>query len=117
MVINQGDIFFINLDPSKGHEQKNRRPVIALSHDILFKTSGMVICAPISNTLRSYPMYYTLRETKFIQGKVLLDQTRSLDPSARGVIADDIIEKASFKEFNQIIHRFKLLFDLIDQYR
>ena len=42
-MVNQGDIFFVDFNPSRGHEQKNRRPAIALSNDLVAKTSNMTI--------------------------------------------------------------------------
>ena len=50
MVVSQGDIFFVDFNPSIGHEQKNRRPAIALSHDLVARFGGLTIVAPISSS-------------------------------------------------------------------
>ncbi|KAA9241004.1 MULTISPECIES: type II toxin-antitoxin system PemK/MazF family toxin [Aerococcus] len=117
MVMRQGDIFYVNFNPSVGHEQRNSRPAIVLSHDLIFQTSHMAIVAPISTTKRNYPAYYELQETDQIKGKVLLDQTKALDLYHRQVSRENFIERAKPNEFKRIIHRYKLLFDLVDDYQ
>ncbi|WP_414935471.1 type II toxin-antitoxin system PemK/MazF family toxin, partial [Enterococcus faecium] len=46
-MVSQGDIFYVNFNPSRGHEQMNKRPAIALSNDLVCQTSNMTIVAPI----------------------------------------------------------------------
>ncbi|AMB94940.1 growth inhibitor PemK [Aerococcus sp. HMSC23C02] len=116
-MMRQGDIFYVNFNPSIGHEQRSSRPAIVLSHDLIFKTSRMAIVAPISTTKRNYPAYYELQETEHIKGKVLLDQSKALDLYHRQVSQADFIERAKPNEFKGIIHRYKLLFDLVDDYQ
>lgn len=111
-MVSQGDIFYVNFNPSKGHEQKNRRPAIALSNDLVAQTSNMTIVAPISSTDRVFPMYHRLESPQKIYGQVLLDQTIALDLSARSVSNEDIIDKVSVNELYQIIEHYKLLFSI-----
>lgn len=110
MVISQGDIFYVDFNPSIGHEQKNRRPAIALSHDLVSRFGGLTIVAPISTTERNYPTYHTLTTAKTVHGKVMLDQTIALDLKARGVTK--IEESLSKEELKEILDKYKLLFDL-----
>lgn len=111
-MVTQGDIFYVNFNPSRGHEQKNRRPAIALSNDLVAQTSNMTIVAPISTTDRDFPMYYTLHSTNNVYGKVLLDQTIALDLFARNVEQRDIVDHVSLMELKLIIERYKLLFSI-----
>lgn len=53
-MVNQGDIFFVNFNPSLDHGQMNRRPAIALSNDLVRQTSNMTIVAPINQKSISY---------------------------------------------------------------
>ena len=78
----QGDIIKINLDPKQGHEQKGYRPYICLSHHLVSDYANIAVFAPISNTVRRYPLYIPLKETK-ITGVVLLDQLVTIDYNAR----------------------------------
>ncbi|MHB9782748.1 type II toxin-antitoxin system PemK/MazF family toxin [Streptococcus sp. 10F2] len=111
MVVTQGDIFFVNFNPSLGHEQKNSRPAIALSHDLVTELSGLTIVAPISTTTRTYPTYHTLKTSEKVKGKVMLDRTIALDLRARGVIK--VEESLSKSELKEILAKYKLLFDLV----
>lgn len=110
-MVSQGDIFYVNFGPSKGHEQIKRRPAIALSNDLVARTSNMTIAAPISSTERNFPMYYQLSSSKS-HGKVLLDQTIALDLHARSVQDEDIVDKVSKNELADIIYNYKLLFSI-----
>jgi mRNA interferase MazF len=45
----RGDVFWADLDPSKGREQAGRRPVLVISHDIFNERSGTVIAMAITS--------------------------------------------------------------------
>ena len=49
----QGDIIKLDLNPRKGHEQQEFRPVIVLSNNIISQYTNVVIAAPISTTKRT----------------------------------------------------------------
>lgn len=83
----------MNFNPGQGYEQKNKRPAIALSHDLVAKTSNMTIVTPISSTKQNFPMYYSLKETKDIHGKNLLNQIIALDLKTRNITAENVVEK------------------------
>ena len=78
----QGDIIKINLDPKQGHEQQGYRPYVCLSHHLVSDYANIAIFAPVSNTLRRYPLYVPLSGTK-TTGVVLLDQLVTIDYNAR----------------------------------
>lgn len=60
----QGDIWFANLNPAKGSEQAGRRPVVIISGDTLNDTLPIVIVVPISSKLKSYPTCVLLLASK-----------------------------------------------------
>ena len=66
MVVSQGDIFYVDFNPSLGHEQKNRRPALALSHDLVAHFGGLTIVVSISSTEQNYPMYHLLKTTNAV---------------------------------------------------
>jgi len=113
-MVSQGDIFYVNFNPSRGHEQMNRRPAIALSNDLVCQTSNMTIVAPISSTNRVFPMYHPLTSSQTIYGKVLLDQTIALDLRARNVTNEAVVDHVSREELKAIINLYKLLFSIDD---
>jgi mRNA interferase MazF len=45
----RGEIYWADLDPTRGHEQGGVRPVLVLSHDIFNERSGVVIALPITS--------------------------------------------------------------------
>jgi mRNA interferase MazF len=45
----RGDIVWAELDPTQGHEQSGRRPVLILSHDVFNERSGTVIAIALTS--------------------------------------------------------------------
>ena len=45
----RGDIYWADLDPTKGHEQAGQRPVLILSHEIFNQRSGTVIAMALTS--------------------------------------------------------------------
>ena len=93
----QGDIIKINLNPKKGHEQQGYRPYICLSNKIISDIANIAVFAPISNTVRNYPLYIKLQGT-ITTGSVLLDQVVTIDYNARNFtfiesVPDDVIDE------------------------
>lgn len=50
----QKEIWFANLDPTKGSEQAGYRPVVILSGDLLNKFLQIVIVAPLTTKIKNY---------------------------------------------------------------
>ena len=51
MVIAQGEIWWADLNPVRGHEQAGVRPVLIISHDVFNERSGTVIALAITSQL------------------------------------------------------------------
>jgi mRNA interferase MazF len=45
----RGDIYWADLDPTKGHEQAGQRPVLIVSNDIFNQRSGTVIAMALTS--------------------------------------------------------------------
>ena len=45
----RGDIYWADLDPTRGNEQQGRRPVLILSHEVFNDRSGTVIAMAITS--------------------------------------------------------------------
>lgn len=57
-MINRGDIWFANLDPTVGHEQGGGRPVLVVSNDIYNNgPATLVTVIPITRTDRGIPIH------------------------------------------------------------
>ena len=60
----QGEIWFANLDPAKGSEQSGNRPVVIVSGNTLNGTLPIVIVVPITSKIKSYPTCVILQAGK-----------------------------------------------------
>ncbi len=74
----RGDVYLVDLNPTKGAEIKRTRPAVIISPDEMNNTLKTVIIAPLTSTIRSYPFRVecTFQKKK---GQIALDQIRSLD--------------------------------------
>ncbi len=50
----QGEIWYANLNPTKGSEQAGMRPVVVLSGDLLNEYLNVVIVAPLTTKIKKY---------------------------------------------------------------
>ena len=84
MSIKRGDLFWVNLNPTKGSEQSGHRPVIILQNDTGNEYAPTVIIAPLTTTkfLKDYPTNVLIPKNICglkIDSTVLLSQIRVLD--------------------------------------
>ena len=96
----QGDIVFIDFDPTKGHEQKGYRPAVVISNDVFNKNTKMVIVCPITSNEKEFPTHYNLINTKKVKGSVLCEHIRSIDYEIRKL---KYVEKANNEDFENIL--------------
>ena len=99
----KGDIVKANLNPTKGHEQGEYRPLLVMNSVPL--PGGINIVLPITNQKKTYPLVVELDQRTSTQGVVLCFQIRTLDLAARGAsfiekAPDDIVELC-----NDYLHR------------
>ncbi len=74
----QFEVYWVALDPTLGAEIKKTRPCVIISPDEMNQGLRTVIVAPLTSTLRDYPM----RVRVDIAGKtshIVLDQLRTVD--------------------------------------
>ena len=86
-VIARGQIYFVNLNPTQGHEQSGRRPVLVVSVDAINRQPlvvTVIVGTASANITRDYPtnLRLTARESGLPGDTVFLAfQLRSLDHS------------------------------------
>lgn len=78
MVIYQYDIFWIDLNPTKGHEIKKVRPCVILSPNEMNLNISTIIIAPMTTKSRQYPTRIKINFKKKT-GWIVLDQIRTID--------------------------------------
>lgn len=60
----QGEIWFADLEPTKGSEQTGRRPVVIVSGNTLNEALQIVIVVPVTSKIKSYPTCVLLRKSR-----------------------------------------------------
>ena len=84
----RGDIWLVGLDPTGGHEQKGRRPVLIVSPDAFNRVTKVPVVLPITSggsfaRTAGFAVPLAGAGTK-TTGVVRCDQPRALDLAARG---------------------------------
>ncbi len=103
--MDRGDIYFVELDPTSGREQRGHRPVIVVTPQT-FNQLGVQLVAPITsggNFARYRGFAVELVGTR-TTGVILCNQLRTIDITARNgrfvesapsAIIDDMLAKIS----------------------
>ena len=104
----RGEIWLVSLDPTSGHEQKGRRPVLIVSPEAFNRVMKLPLILPITsggNFARAagFAVPLTGAGTK-TTGIIRCDQPRALDLAARGgrklesipdAVMDEVLAKIS----------------------
>lgn len=83
----RGDIYWAELNPTKGHEQAGKRPVIILSHDVFNERSGTVIAVAVTSQepRAGFPLTHEITTAKLPKRSwVRIGQIRTLSTERLG---------------------------------
>jgi mRNA interferase MazF len=83
----RGDIIWADLNPTKGHEQNGKRPVLILSHDVFNECSGTVIAVALTSQPQKagFPLTVEINNIKGLtQSWVKISQIRTLSTLGLG---------------------------------
>jgi mRNA interferase MazF len=83
-IIDQGDVVWVNFNPTRGHEQRGRRPALVVSPKIYNAKTGLALVCPITAHVKGYPFEVPI-SIRDVTGVVLSDHIRSLDWKERKV--------------------------------
>lgn len=108
--MNKGDIYLISLDPTLGHEQQGKRPVLVISPKTFNQVTKMPIVLPITSGGRF------ARNSGFsveiigsnTTGIVRCDQPRALDFVARKA---KYLETVNSDVLDDVLARFNAIFE------
>ena len=98
----RGEIYWADLDPTKGREQAGERPVLVLSQDIFNERSGTIIAMALTSSPRKagFPLTLELADTSLPKKSwVKISQIRTLSTERLG----KKITKLSDKELDLVI--------------
>lgn len=77
----RGEIYWVAFDPSQGTEVKKTRPAVVISNNAFNKNLSRVIVAPITSNVKNVFEFDCKVTVQGKEGKVMLDQLRSIDKS------------------------------------
>ena len=108
----QGEIWLVSLDPTSGHEQKGRRPVLIVSPEAFNRITRVPIVLPITSggnfaRMAGFAVGLTGAGTK-TTGIIQCDQPRALDLAARGGKKLESIPEAIV---NEVLARIAPIFE------
>jgi mRNA interferase ChpB len=102
----RGDIYLVSLDPTAGHEQQGKRPVLVITPGKFNRLTGVPVVLPITtggSFARTAGFAVSLSGARTrTTGVVRCDQPRSLDLRARGakkleMVPDQIVQEVLSK--------------------
>lgn len=93
-----GDIVWADLDPSAGHEQNKRRPLIVVSNDFYNRFNNMPMTVPVTGS-REYPLHIDIGSVPVedggeIHGWAEIEQAKCLDLDARHAVRVGGVDEA-----------------------
>jgi len=102
----RGDIYLVSLDPSAGHEQSGKRPVLIVSPEEFNQATGLPVILPITNSGEfTRRLGFAVPVTGIATtGVIRCDQPRVIDMAARFAhkvdtlptkIMDEVLAKVS----------------------
>jgi len=106
-MVNQFEIYWVNLDPTVGAEIKKKRPCCIISPNEMNKYLQTVIIAPLTSTLRNYPTRVSLT-LKAKKGQLVLDQIRTIDKTRLLNKAGEVNKSTQEKVSNILMEMFSL---------
>jgi mRNA interferase MazF len=94
----RGDVLWLSLSPTLGHEQGGRRPVIVLSPVLYNRRAGLLLACPITSRAKGYPFEVPIPAGLAVSGVILADHLRSLDWNARtiapiGTLPEELVQE------------------------
>src|SRR3989338_6847454 len=107
----QKDIYLANLNPTKGKEQKGKRPVVIVSGNTMNKNFDVCIICPISSKLKNYTGSVKLEQNKINKldedSEILAFQVRAIAKERMikkiGEITDEQL-KEIFYSLNEVFY-------------
>jgi mRNA interferase MazF len=77
-MVNRGEVYLVNLDPTVGSEVQKTRPCVVVSPDEMNQYIRTIVIAPMTTKQRSYKSRIEIN-FQGKRGEVMLDQIRTID--------------------------------------
>ena len=106
----QGEIWFANLNPSKGSEQAGLRPVVIISGNLLNQHLSVVIVVPLTTKIKNYKGNPVLFPSK---ANGLKAESEMLVFHIRSVSKDRMVNKVGNIELTELERSIKTLSEIL----
>jgi len=106
----QREIYLINLNPTKGREQRGVRPAVIISGDTMNKNLGLCMVCPISSKIKNYACCVELRKNKINN---LDSDSEIITFQSRTVAKDRLIKKIGEITEEELSKIFEGLFKVL----
>ena len=77
----RGEVYWVNLDPTRGSEIKKKRPCVVISVDIINQVRRSVVVVPLSTSAKANPPIAVEVTCDNKQVTAISDQIRAVDKS------------------------------------
>jgi mRNA interferase MazF len=108
--VKQGEIWYSNLNPTRGSEQSGMRPVVIVSGDLLNTHLNVVICVPLTRKGKNYKGNPILKPGK---RNGLTTESEMLMFHVRSVSKERLVRKIGTVEKTEIQLAIKTINDLL----
>lgn len=88
--MNQGEIWYADLNPAKGSEQAGFRPVVIISGNLLNTYLNTVICCPLTSKIKNYKGNVVLKAST---SNKLKTSSEILTAHVRSISKDRLVKK------------------------
>jgi mRNA interferase MazF len=106
----QSEIWYANLNPAKGSEQKGYRPVVIVSGNMLNKYLQIVIACPLTTKIKGYKGNIILKPD---DQNGLSKRSEVLTFHIRSISKDRLIKKMGCISSNQLVEMKQTLDDIM----
>ena len=109
VVPQRGEIVRVSFNPQRGSEQAGTRPALVLSNSVYNARTGMMLCCPVTSSVKGYSTEVVLPDGLQTHGVVLASQIRALDWRVRSA---EVIERVPDKVVEQVLDILIALIEL-----
>ena len=107
-VPDRGDMVWITLNPTAGHEQDGRRPAMVVSPRSYNHKTGLCVLCPATRQAKGYAFEVDIANADGTSTVVLADHLRNVDWKARNI---QFIRRLSHEELSEVVARIEALLD------
>lgn len=109
MPFSYGDVVWADLDPSSGHEQNKRRPLVVVSNNSFNAACSLTMTVPITSVDSGYPLHVSVGHVPTEDGRAPVrgfaeaEQLKALDLPSRHAVKVGTIDAAGMDKILSLI--------------